>query len=168
MRSTHSGRSTTLAASCIMRGTRFPGWYDAGHHCYHLYPLSYCNDLLCVPLFFPGKQTPYKTSGEFNSLLFHTSPSCLCLVRVCCPVALQCTFIYLYLFILPPWLLSCSGSWRQAKVNKGLAVQALFNNLGWSGIQGQAPLSRLAPAKGPIQSVLFAHACHSWAHHHGN
>lgn len=38
----------------------------------------------------------------------------------------------------------------------------------FSGIQERAPLSRLAPPKGPIQSVLFAHACHSWVHHHGN
>eukprot|EP00064_Thunnus_orientalis_P008995 superscaffoldBa00001110_g9018 len=32
----------------------------------------------------------------------------------------------------------------------------------------RAPLSRLAPAKSPIQSALFTHACHSRVHHHGN
>lgn len=78
--------------------------------------------------------------------------------------------------VLPPSSVCWSGSWRQAKLNKGLAGRPLLDNLGRSGlfffppsgIQERAPVSRLAPAKGSIQSILFAHACHSWGHHHGN
>lgn len=34
---------------------------------------------------------------------------------------------------LPPSSICWSGSWKRAKLNKSLAVQALLNNLGWSG-----------------------------------
>lgn len=52
----------------------------------------------------------------------------------CCPVAFLCALSFLFSFFLPSSPLCCSGSWRQAKLNKGLAAQALLNNFGWSGL----------------------------------
>uniref|UniRef100_A0A3B4A8K4 CUB domain-containing protein n=1 Tax=Periophthalmus magnuspinnatus TaxID=409849 RepID=A0A3B4A8K4_9GOBI len=39
-----------------------------------------------------------------------------------------------FLFFLYPSLCCWSGSWRKAKLNKGLAVEALLNHLSWSGL----------------------------------
>lgn len=47
---------------------------------------------------------------------------------------LLCVYYDFSFFFVPPSSLRRSGSWRRAKLNKGLAARPLLNNLGWSGL----------------------------------
>lgn len=81
--------------------------------------------------------------------------------------------LFLCFTFLPPPTLCRPGSWRRARVNIGLPVGSLYVTI-WAGvalfscIQGWAPQSPLAQPKALIQNTLFAHACHSRVHRHGN
>lgn len=99
-----------------------------------------------------------------TEMIPHWSPFCFHPTHVVAPLSFS---VFTPITALQVWVMeACQAKKRPGSFS---LCQTIWGGVAfYSGIQERAPVSRLAPAKGPIQSTLFAHACHSWVHHHGN